>query len=93
MNLKDDLPKPWILIKAILFLVILALCTFIILTTNDLFAETVAVAILMWSSARLYYFCFYVIHTYLDPTFKFTGIVSALRWIFTKPRQRPKSQI
>ncbi len=32
-----------------------------------------------WSLARAYYFAFYVITNYIDPTFRYSGLTSALR--------------
>jgi len=84
VKLGADLPKRWIILKAALFVAIAALCVFLLLATEDWRQEAVLAVILMWASARLYYFCFYVITQYLDPTFQFTGIVSALRWLIGK---------
>jgi hypothetical protein len=36
-------------------------------------------AILVWSSARLYYFLFYVLQTYVDPSLKYAGLWAMLR--------------
>ena len=35
-------------------------------------------ALLAWSCARFYYFCFYVIEHYIDPGYRFAGIISAI---------------
>jgi hypothetical protein len=36
-------------------------------------------AILVWSACRFYYFLFYVLEAYVDPTFKYAGILALLR--------------
>lgn len=42
--------------------------------------EVVAlVLILMWASARSYYFLFYVLEKYVDPRLKYSGIVDLIR--------------
>lgn len=38
-----------------------------------------------WALARAYYFAFYVITNYIDPTFRYSGLTSALRWLI-RPR-------
>jgi hypothetical protein len=37
--------------------------------------------IAIWSFARFYYFCFYVIERYVDPSFRFSGLGSAARYL------------
>ena len=42
--------------------------------------STAALAVLIaWSAARFYYFCFYVVEKYIDPSFRFDGLVSVGR--------------
>jgi hypothetical protein len=40
----------------------------------------VLLAILVWSSCRLYYFLFYVIERYIDTEAQFAGVWGALRY-------------
>ena len=49
------------------------------------------VAMAVWCFCRAYYFAFYVIEHYVDPSFHFSGLGSALRHIFRKPFRPPKS--
>jgi hypothetical protein len=44
-------------------------------------------AIAIWSFCRAYYFAFYVIEHYVDPSFKFSGLGSALKYLLGKPRK------
>ena len=37
--------------------------------------------IAIWSFCRLYYFMFYVIEKYVDPTYKFAGLYSFLVYL------------
>lgn len=39
------------------------------------------------ASARLYYFMFYVIERYVDPSYRFSGLASALRYLFFRSRR------
>ena len=43
-------------------------------------------AIAIWSFCRLYYFLFYVIEKYIDPSFKFAGILPAVRYLLTRKK-------
>lgn len=44
------------------------------------------VAIALWSSARFYYFAFYVIEHYVDPTYKFAGLGSFVMYLLRRPK-------
>jgi len=44
-----------------------------------------------WSLARAYYFAFYVITGYCDPSFRYAGVWSALRWVVRHGRARRTS--
>jgi hypothetical protein len=44
--------------------------------------------LVVWASARLYYFMFYVIERYIDPSYRFTGIGSALRYMLVRSANR-----
>ena len=56
-------------------------------------AQSVRVAVLLvlavWGFCRFYYFAFYVIEHYVDPGFRFSGLISFLRYAFS--RRRPGS--
>ena len=68
-------------LKASLFLVILVSCSVFLLLEIPTWRTGVLLALVIWSSARLYYFIFYVIERYIDPSYRFSGIASALRYI------------
>ena len=38
-------------------------------------------AISIWACARAYYFAFYVIQHYVDPSFRFSGLVAFVRYL------------
>jgi len=38
-------------------------------------------AVSIWSFCRLYYFFFYVIEKYIDPSYRFAGLSSAVRFL------------
>lgn len=73
----------WIYLKAFLFLLILAIsCIAIVLETQS-FYITILLLLVVWSSARVYYFMFYVIEKYVDSQYKFSGIWSFLRYLIS----------
>jgi len=48
-------------------------------------------AICVWAFCRAYYFCFYVLQHYVDPTFRYAGIGDALKYVLIgKATARPK---
>ncbi len=44
------------------------------------------VAIAIWSSARFYYFAFYVIEHYVDPGYKFAGLGDFVMYLIRGPK-------
>lgn len=42
--------------------------------------------IAIWAFCRAYYFAFYVIGRYIDPTYKFAGLYSAVKWLLHHQR-------
>jgi Na+/glutamate symporter len=84
-----DLQSPrWMGIKAALFIAIgLISCALILLEAPNL--RILALLVLaIWSFCRAYYFAFYVIEKYIDPTYRFSGILSALRYLLTHRNRR-----
>jgi|TARA_B110000467_G_C17930196_1_gene269505 hypothetical protein len=84
MRPSDDLPNFWIYVKAILFFLILVGSSILLLLLDDEIHRIFYLLCVIWSSARLYYFMFYVIEHYLDEHYKFTGLWSFLRFLFRK---------
>lgn len=68
-------------LKAILFLLILVISVIeILLTTRDL-KTGILLILIIWASARIYYFMFYVIENYIDTNYKFSGIISFVQYL------------
>jgi hypothetical protein len=40
----------------------------------------------VWSFCRCYYFAFYVIERYMDPSYRFSGLMSVARYLLRKDR-------
>lgn len=83
-----DLTPRWIKVKAVLFLILGPLAVAMILFDNLDWKTAVLLAVAIWSFCRLYYFAFYVIEKYVDPAYKFSGLLSFLKYWFGRKRQR-----
>ena len=68
-------------VKATLFFVAGVLCVAGILVESPTLRTAVLLAIGVWSFCRLYYFFFYVLEKYIDPAYRFEGMVPALRYL------------
>jgi hypothetical protein len=77
-----DLSNPfWIKLKGILFLVIGVVCGVLLLLDNLKWQTAILLALAIWSFCRFYYFAFYVIEKYVDPSYKFSGLISFVKYL------------
>jgi len=85
-----DLQSGWSMwLKAILFLVIGLTSAALILSELPDWKTLLLLCLVIWSFCRAYYFAFYVIERYLDPTFRYSGLFSVVRhWL--KQGSKPK---
>ncbi|QDT45721.1 hypothetical protein Pan241w_58490 [Gimesia alba] len=79
--------KRLIYLKGFLFLVILLFALGLIINETRSWQIMVLLLLVVWSSARFYYFLFYVIENYVDPGYRFAGIISFLQYLFSKKRE------
>ena len=79
--MSDLKSKKAIYLKAILFLLMIVLCSIMLLVEAEVWKRAVCIAVLIWSSARLYYFMFYVIEKYVDSEYRFSGIYSFIQYL------------
>ncbi|MBC7806642.1 MAG: hypothetical protein H7145_10870 [Akkermansiaceae bacterium] len=89
MNLFSDLKSSNAMYgKAVLFLVgAVGSAAGLFVRSPDL-RTAFLLAVLVWSSCRLYYFLFYVIERYIDPSFRFDGLFSAIRYLVANNKQK-----
>ena len=71
------------LLKALLFLAIALTAATLLVIDNPTLKTVALILLIAWSTARAYYFAFYVITNYIDPTFKYAGLWSAFRHLTT----------
>ena len=77
----DIKSKRVIVVKGFLFILISALSAITIVCYCPRIEVIILVFLLMWASARSYYFVFYVLEKYVDPKMKYTGIVDLVKHI------------
>jgi len=75
-------------LKTALFALLVALSTAGIILRAPELRTGILVAVLIWSAARLYYFLFYVLQTYVDPSFRYAGLLSLVRHATSRWRFR-----
>jgi hypothetical protein len=78
-----DLSNPfWIKLKGVLFLLIGIVAAIFVFLDNPKWQTVVLLVLAVWSFCRFYYFAFYVIEKYVDPTYKFSGLISFMHYLF-----------
>jgi len=81
-----DLTSPVLIhLKGWLFLAILVSSIALLLFQLTSWKSVLLLVLVVWSSARFYYYLFYVIEKYIDAEYKFSGVLSALRFMTVKP--------
>lgn len=68
-------------LKAILFGFIAVMSAGLLLLPHWSVHNAVLLGLCIWACCRLYYFAFYVIERYIDPTFRFSGLWSAFMYV------------
>ena len=82
-----DLKNPKLIyLKGWLFLAILVVSIALILLETASWRIAGLILLVAWSSARFYYFMFYVIEKYVDPNYRFAGVMSFLKYMFGKKK-------
>ncbi|HUY92513.1 MAG TPA: hypothetical protein VMV10_27490 [Pirellulales bacterium] len=82
--LGDLKSKKLIVAKGLLFGFCLLLSAAALWFRNPSLVTALLLAALVWSSARLYYFLFYVLQTYVDPSLKYAGLRAMLRQLLKR---------
>ena len=79
-------------VKAVLFLVIGVTASALIVIECPEWRIALLLGLAVWSFCRAYYFAFYVIEHYVDPSFRFSGLLSMLRYLRTKKAAVPQER-
>jgi GNAT superfamily N-acetyltransferase len=72
-----DLKNPSLIwAKGILFLLLAMVAAILLLVEAPGLKNAALLALAIWASCRFYYFAFYVIEKYVDPSYRFAGLGS-----------------
>ena len=86
-----DIRDPRLLyLKGILFVVLGLISAGVLLLEHPNLRFAALLGIAIWAFARAYYFAFYVVEHYVDPSYKFAGLWSFFRYVLS--RQSEKKQ-
>ena len=66
-------------LKAALFLVIVAIASALLLYRTPEITSALLLVVALWAACRAYYFAFYVLQHYVDPGFRYTGLIDMVR--------------
>ena len=82
-----DLSNPfWIKLKGLLFLLIGIIAVILIFLDNPRWQTAGLLFVAIWSFCRAYYFAFYVIEKYVDSSYKFSGLISFIKYLVSRRR-------
>lgn len=76
----------WMYLKASLLLIVGILAAGLILLESPTLRTAGLLAIAIWAFCRAYYFAFYVIQHYIDPTYKFAGLWAFGKYLMSRRR-------
>jgi hypothetical protein len=83
-----DLTHPgWIKFKGILFLTVGLLAATLLFLEMQSLKTAGLLAITIWCFCRFYYFAFYVIEHYVDPTYRFSGLWSFFLYLIRRQKK------
>jgi hypothetical protein len=84
-----DLANPtWIKAKGLLFLSLGLLSATLLFFERPTLRVALLLILAIWSFCRFYYFAFYVIERYVDPNYRFSGLISFASYLMRRPRQK-----
>lgn len=85
-----DLTNPtWIKAKGLLFLFLGLLSVALLFFEHPTPRVALLLILAVWCFCRFYYFAFYVMERYVDPSYRFSGLLSLTRYLIHKQGQKP----
>ena len=76
----------WIKTRGLLFLFLGLLSSSLLFLDHPTAKNAALPAITIWAFCRFYYFAFYVLERYVDPSLRFSSLLSLLRHVSAKRR-------
>ena len=81
----NEITSPRLLyVKALLFLVAGAIAAGLLILEHPTLKIAILLAVAVWCFARAYYFAFYVVQYYIDPGYRFAGLIDFARYALRK---------
>jgi hypothetical protein len=84
--MKELTDPRWIKAKGVLFLVAGLAASVLLVAEHPEIRVVLLLSIAVWCFCRAYYFAFYVIEHYVDPSYRFSGLWSFVSYILSRPR-------
>jgi len=84
--MKNLTSSTWIKVKGFLFLSLGLLSVTLLFFEHPTFQMAALLSIAVWSFCRFYFFAFYVLEHYVDPGYRFSGLMSFVRYVVTRKR-------
>ncbi len=76
-----DLKNPKVIwLKGIVFLFMGIAASALLLIESPTLRAAILLAVTIWAFCRAYYFAFYVIEHYVDPSYRFSGLISFITY-------------
>ena len=83
-----DIKKVWLLyLKGFLLFLTGFISSLLLVLLNLNFKTIVLLLLAIWGFCRAYYFAFYVIQHYVDPNYKFSGLIDFAKYSIKKRKQ------
>lgn len=80
-----DIRNPRLLyLKGALLLALGILAAGMLLAEHPDWRTSLLLAVAVWAFCRAYYFAFYVIEHYVDPKFRFAGLIDFVRYLIRR---------
>ena len=78
--------RKWMTFKAVFFLFLGLLTSTLLLLEVPTARVALLLALAIWAFCRSYYFAFYAIEHYVDREYRFSGLISFVRYYFREKR-------
>ena len=82
--MKDLTDPRWIKAKGLLFLIAGLVAAALLVAEQPEIRVVLLLSISVWCFCRAYYFAFYVIEHYVDPSYRFSGLWSFVRYMISR---------
>ena len=80
-----EIKSPKVIVaKGLLFLVAGSAAAVLLLLESPALRSVLLLGVAIWAFCRFYYFAFYVISQYVDPSYRYSGLLSLASYLLRK---------